>query len=64
MNFLRRIFDHEYKEVEKFKKIAKEIDALDEEYSALSEQEKRQDIQYCCIAPTQRRAAFGNSAAR
>ena len=31
MNFLKKIFDHEYKELEKFKKIATEIDALDEE---------------------------------
>ena len=33
MKFLKRIFDHEYKELEKFKKIATEIDELDEEYS-------------------------------
>ena len=39
MKFLKRIFDHEYKELEKFKKIATEIDALDEEYSNMSEKE-------------------------
>ena len=39
MKFLKRIFDHEYKELEKFKKIATEIDALDEEYSNMSEEE-------------------------
>ena len=30
MKFFRKIFDHEYKELEKFKKIADEIDDLDE----------------------------------
>ena len=39
MKFLKRIFDHEYKELEKFKKIADEIDALDQEYSQLSDKE-------------------------
>ena len=39
MKFLKCIFDHEYKELEKFKKIADEIDALDQEYSQLSDKE-------------------------
>ncbi|MDD6323859.1 MAG: preprotein translocase subunit SecA [Bacilli bacterium] len=37
MKFFRKIFDHEYKELEKFKKIADEIDNLDEEMSKLSD---------------------------
>ena len=39
MKFLKRIFDHEYKELEKFEKIAQQIDALDEEYSKLTEKQ-------------------------
>ncbi len=39
MKFLKRIFDHEYKELEKFKSIAKEIDALDLEYSKLTDKQ-------------------------
>ena len=35
--FLKKIFNHEYKELEKFKKIADKIVALDEEYSKLSD---------------------------
>ena len=47
MKFLKRIFDHEYKELEKFKKIADEIDALDEEYSKLSDEElKNKTIEF------------------
>ena len=37
MNFLKKIFDHEYKELERFKKIANEVIALDEEMSKLSD---------------------------
>ena len=39
MKFLKKIFDHEYKELEKFQKIADEIDALDEEMSKLTDKE-------------------------
>ena len=39
MNFLKKIFDHEYKELERFQKIADEIDALDEEMSKLSDKQ-------------------------
>lgn len=39
MKLLKRIFDHEYKELERFQKIADKIDALDEEYSKLSDEE-------------------------
>ena len=39
MKFLKRIFDHEYKELEKFKKIADEVINLDEEYSKLTDKE-------------------------
>ena len=39
MNFFRKIFDHEYKELEKFKAIANEVLALDEEMTKLSDEE-------------------------
>jgi len=39
MNFLKKIFDHEYKELEKFKAQANEIVAKDEEMSKLSDDE-------------------------
>ncbi len=41
MNFLKKIFDHEYKELERFKKIANEVIALDEEMSKLSDKALR-----------------------
>jgi len=37
MKIFKRIFDHEYKQLEKFKKIADEIEALSDEYSKLSD---------------------------
>ena len=39
MNFFKKLFDHEYKELTKFKTIADQVMALDEEYSKLSDQE-------------------------
>ena len=39
MNILKRLFDHEYKEMKKFKKLADEIVALDEEYSKLTDKQ-------------------------
>ncbi len=39
MNFLRKIFDHEYKELEKFKKLADQVMALDDEMTKLSDEE-------------------------
>ena len=39
MNFFKKIFDHEYKELERFKKIVDEIDALDEEMSKLTDKQ-------------------------
>ena len=39
MKLFKKIFDHEYKELQKFEAIAKEIDALDSEYSKLSDEE-------------------------
>ena len=39
MKLFRRIFDHEYKELEKFKKIADEVIKLDDEYSKLTDEE-------------------------
>ena len=37
MKFFKKIFDHEYKELERFKSIADKVDALDEEYQSLSD---------------------------
>ena len=39
MSFLKRIFDHEYKELERFKAIANEIELLDEPMGKLSDDE-------------------------
>ncbi len=39
MKFLRQIFDHEYKELERFNKIANEIDKLDEKMSNMTDEE-------------------------
>ncbi|MBR2587983.1 MAG: preprotein translocase subunit SecA, partial [Bacilli bacterium] len=39
MKFLKKIFDHEYKELERFQKIADEIDALDEKMQKLTDKE-------------------------
>ena len=39
MKFLKKIFNHEYRELEKFKEIANQVIALDEEYSKLSDKD-------------------------
>ena len=39
MKFFKRIFDHEYKQLNRFKSIADQVVALDDEYSKLSDQE-------------------------
>ena len=39
MNFLRKLVDTEYKELKRFKRIADEIEALDEEYTKMSDKE-------------------------
>ena len=39
MKFFKKLFDHEYKQLTKFKAIADQVMALDEEYSKLSDQE-------------------------
>ena len=39
MKLFKRLFDHEYKELEKFKKIADEIFALDEKYAKMSDKQ-------------------------
>ena len=41
MGFLRKLLDSEYKELQRFEKIALKIEALDEEYSKLSDDELR-----------------------
>jgi len=39
MNFLKKLIDTEYKELKRFRKIADEIEALDEEYTKMSDEE-------------------------
>jgi len=39
MNFIKKLFDTEYKELKRFMKIADEIEALDEEYTKMSDKE-------------------------
>lgn len=39
MNFLKKMFDHEYKELKKFEQLADKIEALDEEMSKLKDEE-------------------------
>ncbi len=39
MQFLKKIFDHEYKELERFKRIATEIETFDKEMSKLSDKQ-------------------------
>ena len=39
MKFLKKLFDHEYKELDKFKKIADQVMALDEDMQKLSDEE-------------------------
>ena len=41
-NFLKKIFDNEYKELKKFRSIAEQIDALDEEISKLTDKELKE----------------------
>ena len=42
MNFLRKLFDHEYKELTKFSAIADNVLALEEEYSKLTDEQLKQ----------------------
>ena len=47
MKFLKKLIDHEYKELEKFKQIADEIELLDEEMKSLSdEQLKNKTVEF------------------
>ena len=39
MNILKKLFDHEYKELKRFNTIAEKVMALDEEYSKLTDTE-------------------------
>ena len=39
MNILKKLFDHEYKELRRFNKIAEQVMALDEQYSKLTDTE-------------------------
>ena len=39
MNFFKKIFDHEYKELEKFKVLANEVMALEDDMSKLKDKD-------------------------
>ena len=39
MNLLKKLFDHEYKELKRFSLLADKIEALDEEYTKLTDYE-------------------------
>ena len=39
MNILKKLFDHEYKELKKFGLLADKVEALDEEYQKLTDEE-------------------------
>ena len=43
MNLLKKLMDHEYKELRKFRSIADKIDALDMEYKKLSDEELKEN---------------------
>jgi len=42
LNILRSLFDHEYKEMKRFRALADEIEALEEEYSKLKDKELKE----------------------
>ena len=44
-SILKKLFDHEYKELKRFKTIADQIEALDEEISKLSDDELKEYTQ-------------------
>ena len=47
MNILKKLFDHEYKEMKRFKKLADAVMALEEDYAKLSDDElKSHTTQY------------------
>ena len=39
MNILKKLFDHEYKELKRFGQLADKVEKLDEEYQKLSDDE-------------------------
>ena len=45
MNILKKIFDHEYKEMKKFKKLADDIMELEDEYSKKSDEELKKNTE-------------------
>jgi len=46
MSFLKKIFNHEYREIQKFNEIAKKIDALDSEMQKLTDYELKSKTTY------------------
>ena len=50
MNLLRSLFDHEYKEMRRFTKLADEIEALDEEMQQLSDEQLKEMLTFANAA--------------
>ena len=46
MELLKKLFDHEYKELKRFEKIADQIDELDESMQALSDKELKDKLKH------------------
>ena len=42
MNFLKKLFDHEYKQLNRFEEIANQVMALDEEMSKLTDEQLKE----------------------
>ena len=45
MNIIKKLFDHEYKEMQRFKKLADKIVELEEEYSKKSDEELKKNTE-------------------
>ena len=56
LNFLKKIFDHEYKELDKFKLIADKVFALDEKYKKMTDKQLQG-----CTAKLKKRLANGET---
>ena len=43
MNILKKLFDHEYKEINRFEKFADKIDSYSDEYSKLTDKKMKKN---------------------
>ena len=46
MKILKKIFDHEYKELEKFKELANQVEQLDSKMAELTDKQLKNKIDY------------------